>query len=39
VVAADLGMTQAAIDKHCTRALADLRYALERRGLGIGGDA
>lgn len=39
VVAADLGMTQPAVDKHCTRALADLRYALERRGLGIGGGA
>jgi RNA polymerase sigma-70 factor (ECF subfamily) len=32
-VAADLGMTRAAVDKHCTRALADLRHALERRGL------
>jgi len=37
VVAADLGMSQAAVDKHCTRALADLRYALERRGLPAGG--
>lgn len=34
-VAADLGMTRAAVDKHCTRALADLRHALERRGVGL----
>lgn len=34
-IAADLGMSQAAIDKHCTRALADLRDALERRGLQL----
>ncbi|KMS51920.1 hypothetical protein V474_02425 [Novosphingobium barchaimii LL02] len=34
-IAVDLGMTQAAIDKHCTRALADLRHALERRGLTV----
>jgi RNA polymerase sigma-70 factor (ECF subfamily) len=34
-IAADLGMTQAAVDKHCTRALADLRHALERRGLTV----
>lgn len=39
VVAADLGMTVAAVDKHCTRALADLRHALERRGLPAGGAA
>jgi RNA polymerase sigma factor (sigma-70 family) len=39
VVAADLGMTHAAVDKHCTRALADLRFALERRGLPAGGAA
>ncbi|MFS2110901.1 RNA polymerase sigma factor [Sphingomonas sp. Sphisp140] len=39
VVAADLDMTQAAVDKHCTRALADLRHALERRGLPAGGRA
>lgn len=39
VVAADLGMSQAAIEKHCTRALADLRHALERRGLSVGGGA
>jgi RNA polymerase sigma-70 factor (ECF subfamily) len=37
VVAADLGMRPAAVEKHCTRALADLRHALERRGLSIGG--
>lgn len=35
VIASDLQMTQAAIDKHCTRALADLRHALERRGLSV----
>ncbi|WP_260598920.1 RNA polymerase sigma factor [Sphingomonas endolithica] len=39
VVAADLGMTIAAVDKHCTRASADLRHALERRGLPAGGAA
>jgi RNA polymerase sigma factor (sigma-70 family) len=39
VVAADLGMTVAAVDKHCTRALADLRRALERRGLPGGSGA
>jgi RNA polymerase sigma factor (sigma-70 family) len=39
VVAVDLGMTAAAVDKHCTRALADLRHALERRGLPAGGGA
>jgi RNA polymerase sigma-70 factor (ECF subfamily) len=35
MIANDLGMSQAAIDKHCTRALADLRHALERRGLAL----
>jgi len=35
-IASDLGMSRAAIDKHCTRALADLRAALERRGLPPG---
>ncbi len=35
-VASDLGLTPAAIDKHVTRALTDLRLALERRGLWIG---
>lgn len=39
VVAADLGMRVAAVDKHCTRALADLRHALERRGLPAGANA
>lgn len=39
VVAADLGMTIAAVDKHCTRGLADLRHALERRGVCAGGAA
>lgn len=38
-IAADLGMTQAAVDKHCTRALADLRHALERRGVPMTGRA
>ncbi|MET1757167.1 sigma-70 family RNA polymerase sigma factor [Novosphingobium sp. RD2P27] len=38
-VAADLGMTRAAVDKHCTRALTDLRHALERRGLLPGNTA
>ncbi len=35
-IAADLGMSIAAVEKHCTRALADLRIALERRGLPAG---
>ncbi len=39
VVAEDLGMSVAAVDKHCTRALADLRRALERRGLPGGSRA
>ncbi len=38
-VARDLDLTPAAIEKHVTRALADLRRALERRGLWIGPDA
>lgn len=38
-IAADLGMTVAAVDKHCTRALADLRHALDRRGLSLGDGA
>ncbi|MDO6414956.1 sigma-70 family RNA polymerase sigma factor [Sphingomonas sp. BIUV-7] len=38
-IAGDLGMTPAAVEKHCTRALADLRHALERRGLAIGASA
>jgi RNA polymerase sigma factor (sigma-70 family) len=32
-IAADLDMSIAAVEKHCTRALADLRHALQRRGL------
>lgn len=36
VIASDLDMSIAAIDKHCARALADLRAALERRGLTPG---
>lgn len=35
-IAADLGMSLAAVEKHCTRAVADLRAALERRGLPPG---
>ncbi|KUR74470.1 RNA polymerase sigma factor [Novosphingobium sp. FSW06-99] len=35
-IASDLGLSRAAVDKHCTRALADLRAALERRGLPPG---
>jgi RNA polymerase sigma-70 factor (ECF subfamily) len=33
IIAADLEMSAAAIEKHCVRAVADLRAALERRGL------
>ncbi len=36
VIAADLDLSVAAVDKHCSRALADLRVALERRGLPAG---
>jgi RNA polymerase sigma-70 factor (ECF subfamily) len=36
VIAGDLQMSAAAIEKHCTRALADLRAALRRRGLPAG---
>lgn len=32
-IADDLGLSAAAVEKHCTRAIADLRAALERRGL------
>ena len=32
-IAADLRLSLAAVEKHCTRAVADLRLALERRGL------
>lgn len=33
IIAADLDMSVAAVEKHCVRAVADLRAALERRGL------
>ncbi len=36
VIAMDLELSVAAIEKHCSRALADLRVALERRGLPAG---
>jgi RNA polymerase sigma-70 factor (ECF subfamily) len=36
IIAADLEMSLAAVEKHCTRAVADLRAALERRGLPAG---
>jgi RNA polymerase sigma-70 factor (ECF subfamily) len=36
VIATDLDLSPAAVDKHCSRALADLRVALERRGLPAG---
>lgn len=39
VIAADLGLSLAAVDKHCSRALAGLRAALERRGLPAGARA
>lgn len=32
-IAADLELSVAAVEKHCVRAVADLRAALERRGL------
>jgi len=35
-IAEDLEMSLAAVEKHCTRAVADLRAALERRGLPAG---
>jgi RNA polymerase sigma-70 factor (ECF subfamily) len=38
-IAADLDMSMAAVDKHCARALADLRAALERRALPPGARA
>jgi RNA polymerase sigma-70 factor (ECF subfamily) len=38
-IAADLEMSVAAVEKHCARALADLRAALERRGLPPGARA
>lgn len=39
VIAADLGLSLAAVEKHCSRALAGLRSALERRGLPSGAGA
>jgi RNA polymerase sigma-70 factor (ECF subfamily) len=36
VIANDLQLSISAIEKHCSRALADLRAALERRGLPAG---
>jgi RNA polymerase sigma factor (sigma-70 family) len=36
IIAQDLDMSLAAVEKHCTRAVADLRAALERRGLPPG---
>jgi RNA polymerase sigma factor (sigma-70 family) len=39
VIAQDLELSIAAVDKHCSRALADLRVALERRGLPAGAQA
>jgi RNA polymerase sigma factor (sigma-70 family) len=38
-IAAELGLSVAAVEKHVVRALADLRAALDRRGLAIGGGA
>lgn len=35
-IARDLDLSVAAVEKHCSRALADLRIALERRGLPAG---
>jgi RNA polymerase sigma-70 factor (ECF subfamily) len=37
-IANDLQMSVAAIEKHCTRALSDLRAALRRRGLPAGAE-
>jgi RNA polymerase sigma factor (sigma-70 family) len=34
-IATDLDMSVAAVEKHCSRALADLRHALQRRGLAM----
>jgi len=34
-IAADLELSRVAVDNHVSRALADLRDALERRGLGL----
>lgn len=38
-IASDLDLSVAAVEKHCSRALADLRAALERRGLPAGARA
>jgi RNA polymerase sigma-70 factor (ECF subfamily) len=38
-IATDLDLSIAAVEKHCSRALADLRAALERRGLPAGARA
>lgn len=35
-IARDLGLSVAAVEKHVVRALADLRTALDRRGLALG---
>jgi RNA polymerase sigma-70 factor (ECF subfamily) len=35
-IAVDLDLSVAAVEKHVVRALADLRTALERRGLALG---
>jgi len=35
-ISAALGIGRAAVEKHVSRALADLRRALDRRGLGLG---
>lgn len=37
-ISESLGIGRSAIEKHVTRAIADLRLALDRRGLGLGGD-
>ncbi|UAK22875.1 RNA polymerase sigma factor [Sphingomonas nostoxanthinifaciens] len=34
-IAAELDLSRAAVEKHVTRAVADLRHALERRGLAL----
>ncbi len=35
-IAVDMGLGLSAVEKHVVRALADLRAALDRRGLGLG---
>ncbi len=37
-ISAALGLSVSAIEKHVSRAIADLRVALERRGLALGDD-